>query len=166
MGFGLSPALITGKVDAALGAFWNYEGVDLRLRGQAAADHPHREGRRADLQRARPRGERGRPEVATPTRSAPSSGRSHAERAICAATPSSAIQGLLKANPDLDPKLQRASVAVTLPLFFPPEGKPFGWQDPSQWDEFSAWMKENQLLENAPDLAASFKNDLLPGTGL
>ena len=38
---------------------------------------------------------------------------------------------------------------VTLPLFFPPEGKPFGWQDPGQWDAFSAWMKENQLLENA-----------------
>ena len=55
---------------------------------------------------------------------------------------------------------------VTLPLFFPPEGKPFGWQDPGQWDEFSAWMKENQLLENAPDPAASFKNDLLPGAGL
>src|SRR6185436_18411518 len=34
VGFGFSPALITGKIDAALGAFWNYEGVDLRLRGK------------------------------------------------------------------------------------------------------------------------------------
>ncbi len=58
------------------------------------------------------------------------------------------------------------SVKVTLPLFFPPEGEPFGWQDPAQWDEFSAWMKDNQLLENAPDPAASFTNDLLPGAGL
>ena len=34
VGFGFNPALITGKIDAALGAFWNYEGVDLRLRGK------------------------------------------------------------------------------------------------------------------------------------
>ena len=42
--------------------------LELRGRGpaaarQAPADHPHREGRRADLQRAGPGGERGRPQV-------------------------------------------------------------------------------------------------------
>ena len=34
VGFGLNPALLTGKVDATLGAFWNYEGVDLKRRGR------------------------------------------------------------------------------------------------------------------------------------
>ena len=34
VGFAFSPALITGKIDAALGAFWNYEGTELRLRGK------------------------------------------------------------------------------------------------------------------------------------
>ena len=57
-------------------------------------------------------------------------------------------------------------VDVTLPLFFPPEGKPFGWQDPAQWDTFSAWMKKNDLLENPPDPAAAHDNTLLPGAGL
>ena len=57
-------------------------------------------------------------------------------------------------------------VEVTLPLFFPPEGKPFGWQDPEQWDTFSAWMKENDLLEHPPDPAAAHDNKLLPGAGL
>ena len=55
---------------------------------------------------------------------------------------------------------------VTLPLFFPPEGKPFGWQDPAQWDTFSAWMKKNGLLEHPPDPAAAHNNTLLPGAGL
>jgi putative hydroxymethylpyrimidine transport system substrate-binding protein len=32
VGFNLNPALLTRKVDATLGGFWNYEGVDLRLR--------------------------------------------------------------------------------------------------------------------------------------
>jgi hypothetical protein len=55
---------------------------------------------------------------------------------------------------------------VTLPLFFPPKGKPFGWHDPAAWDTFSAWMKENNLLEQPPDPAASYENGLLPGAGL
>ena len=45
--------------------------------------------------------------------------------------PDDALDGLLEANPDLDPGLQRARSKVTLPLFSPPEGKPYGWQDPA-----------------------------------
>ena len=37
--------------------------------------------------------------------------------------PERAIDGLLEANPDLDPELQREVVDVTLPLFFPPGGQ-------------------------------------------
>ena len=67
---------------------------------------------------------------------------------------------------DLDPDLQRASVKVTLPLFLPPEGRPFGWQDPEEWDAFGAWMQEKNLLENPPDVRSSYDNGLLPGSGL
>ena len=34
VGFNLVPAMLGGKVDATLGAFWNYEGVDLQRRGR------------------------------------------------------------------------------------------------------------------------------------
>ena len=34
VGFNLVPAMLSGKVDATLGAFWNYEGVDLQRRGR------------------------------------------------------------------------------------------------------------------------------------
>ena len=44
--------------------------------------------------------------------------------------PEAGLKGLLDANPDLDPELQRAVVDVTLPLFQPPRDKPYGWQDP------------------------------------
>src|ERR687887_18983 len=37
VGFNLVPALATHKVDAILGGYWNYEGVQLRL----AKKHPH-----------------------------------------------------------------------------------------------------------------------------
>jgi putative hydroxymethylpyrimidine transport system substrate-binding protein len=165
VGFGFSPALITGKIDAALGAFWNYEGVDLRLRGK-----------RPRIIRIEEAGVPTYNELVLVANADALKRDSDKIRAFIGAIsrgtrdlrrdPSSAIEGLLKANPDLDPRLQRASVRVTLPLFFPPEGKPFGWQDPSQWDAFSAWMKENQLLENPPDPRSSFDNGLLPGAGL
>jgi putative hydroxymethylpyrimidine transport system substrate-binding protein len=165
VGFGFNPALITRKIDAALGAFWNYEGVDLRLRGK-----------RPRVIRIEKAGVPSYNELVLVANEAALESDADKIRAFIGAIsrgtrdlrrdPNMAIDGLLEANPDLDPKLQRASVEVTLPLFFPPEGKPFGWQDPAQWDEFSAWMKDNQLLESAPDPAASFKNDLLPGAGL
>jgi hypothetical protein len=51
------------------------------------------------------------------------------------------IRDLLEANRDLDEKLQREALRVTLPLFFPPGNRPFGWQDPRQWEAFAAWMR-------------------------
>ena len=165
VGFAFSPALITGKIDAALGAFWNYEGTELRLRGKrpriirmeeagvptynelvlvANADALQRDG---DKIRA--------------FIGALSRGVRDLE-----ADPDDAIDGLLEANPDLDPELQRAVVRVTLPLFFPPADKPFGWQNPAEWDAFSAWMEDNRLLENPADPRAAHDNELLPGAGL
>jgi putative hydroxymethylpyrimidine transport system substrate-binding protein len=165
VGFSLTPALLTGKVDAVLGAFWNYEGTELKLKGKrpriirvedagvptynelvlvANADALERDGDkiRAFIG-ALSRGVRD-----------------------LRANPDEAIDGLLEANPDLDPELQRAVVKVTLPLFLAPEGKPFGWQDPAEWDAFGAWMQEKNLLARPPDVRASYDNRLLPGSGL
>jgi putative hydroxymethylpyrimidine transport system substrate-binding protein len=165
VGFGFSPALITGKIDAALGAFWNYEGQELKLRGK-----------RPRIIRIDEAGVPTYNELVLVANQSSLERDSDKLRAFIGAIsrgtrdlrrdPDKAIDGLLDANPDLDPELQRASVKVTLPLFFPPDDKPFGWQDPAQWDEFAAWMKDSQLLENPPDPAASYDNDLLPGAGL
>jgi putative hydroxymethylpyrimidine transport system substrate-binding protein len=165
VGFGFSPALLTGKIDAALGAFWNYEGQDLKLRGK-----------RPRIIRIEDAGVPTYNELVLVANETALESEADKIRAFIGAVsrgtrdlrrdPGRAIDGLLEANPDLDARLQRASVKVTLPLFFPPEGKPFGWHDPGQWDEFSAWMKDNQLLDNPPEPGSSFDNDLLPGAGL
>ncbi len=165
VGFGFSAALLTGKVDATLGAFWNYEGTELKLRGrppkiiriEEAGVPPYNElvlvANEDALERDGPKIRAFIGALSRGTRDL----RSDRD---------TAIDGLLDANPDLDPELQRAVVDVTLPLFFPPKGKPFGWHDPAAWDTFSAWMKENNLLEQPPDPAASYQNGLLPGAGL
>jgi putative hydroxymethylpyrimidine transport system substrate-binding protein len=165
VGFGLVPALLTRKVDAVLGAFWNYEGTQLRL------EHKH-----PRIIRIEDAGVPTYNELVLVAKADTLERDRDKIRAFIGALsrgtrdlredPDKAVEGLLEANPDLDPKLQRAVVKVTLPLFFPPHGKPFGWQDPDQWDAFAAWMKDNKLLEQPPDVRASFDNDLLPGSGL
>jgi putative hydroxymethylpyrimidine transport system substrate-binding protein len=165
VGFSLTPALLTGRVDAVLGAFWNYEGTELRLKGK-----------RPRIIRMDEAGVPTYNELVLVANERSLKRNAETIRAFIGALfrgtrdlredPDEAIDGLLEANPDLDPELQRAVVKVTLPLFFPPQGRPFGWQDPQQWDAFSAWMKDNRLLEHPPDAKASFDNELLPGSGL
>jgi putative hydroxymethylpyrimidine transport system substrate-binding protein len=77
--------------------------------------------------------------------------------------PDAGLKGLLEANRDLDPKLQRAVVKVTLPLFQPPRGKPFGWQEPKEWNSFAKWMRDNELLEETVDAEGAFTNEYLAG---
>ena len=54
---------------------------------------------------------------------------------------------------------------MTLPLFQPPRGKPYGWQDPKEWNDFAHWMRDNELLENLIDAEGAFTNEYLPGEG-
>jgi putative hydroxymethylpyrimidine transport system substrate-binding protein len=161
VGFNLSGALLAKKVDAVLGAFWNYEGTDLRLRGRnpqilrieqagvptydelVLVANADREDER--IKRFMAALERGTEDLRR--------------------NPAAGLKGLLDANPDLDPELQRAVVDVTLPLFQPPRGKPYGWQDPGEWNDFARWMRDNELLENLIDAEGAFTNEYLPGEG-
>ena len=54
---------------------------------------------------------------------------------------------------------------MTLPLFGPPSGKPYGWQDPKEWNAFARWMRDNELLENVVDARGAYTNEYLPGAG-
>jgi putative hydroxymethylpyrimidine transport system substrate-binding protein len=165
VGFNLNPALLTNKVDATLGGYWNYEGLQLQQQ--------HRKPRIIPVDKA------GVPTydelVLVANEDALDRDKDKIRAFIGAVSrgaralrrdPSQGIQGLLKANRDLDPKLQRAAVSLTLPLFFPPKGKPFGYQDPGAWDEFTGWMRDNHLLTKTPSAKGAFTNELLPGSGL
>jgi putative hydroxymethylpyrimidine transport system substrate-binding protein len=164
VGFNLVPALVSHKVDAILGGYWNYEGVQLRL----AKKHPH-------ILRLEQVGVPNYNELVLVANAdgleqngknihrflgALARGVKFLER-----DQSAGVDALLKANPDLDAALQRASVKVTLPAFLPPAGKPFGWQDPAQWGAFATWMHKNGILKGSGATGA-FTNQELPGEGL
>jgi putative hydroxymethylpyrimidine transport system substrate-binding protein len=165
VGFNFTPALLTGRVEATLGAFWNYEGVQLRL-----------DGRKPRIIRMEQAGVPTYDELVLVANESALERDGGKIRAFVSALargtrqlardPGRGVQALLDANPDLDPKLQRAAVEVTLPLFLPARGRPFGWQAPGEWQAFTAWMRENRLLTEIPDAGGAFTNDYLPGQGL
>jgi len=166
VGFNLVPAMLSKKVDATLGAFWNYEGVQLDQQGkdpsiirmEQAGVPTYAElivvARREDVANRGPEFRRFMAAL----------GRGYA--AARDDVPR-AVDALLKANPDLDADLQAAAVKATLPVFFPAgDKKPFGWQSPREWNAYGNWMYANKLLSKPPDAGRALTNEFLPGEGI
>jgi putative hydroxymethylpyrimidine transport system substrate-binding protein len=166
VGFNLVPAMLSGQVDATLGGFWNYEGIQLRLMHKHPLVTPvDRAGVptydelvlavRED--EARKQGQMLRALVQALSRG---------QREV-RADPAAATQTVLAANPSLPKRLQLESVKQTLPATEPPAGKPFGWQDPQAWAAFGSWMFGHRLLSNDPGAGLPpFTNEFLPGQGI
>jgi putative hydroxymethylpyrimidine transport system substrate-binding protein len=163
VGFNLNQALLTRKVDATLGGFLNYEAVELRQRKRSPVVIP------VDKVGV-PRYD----ELVFVTSEAAAEDNGDAIRSFLGAVARGThdlrrepVAALLRANPDLDRKLQRESVRILLAqkLFRPPAGKPFGYQEPKQWRAFARFMKDSGLLNGTRGAAGAFTNELLPGQG-
>jgi putative hydroxymethylpyrimidine transport system substrate-binding protein len=166
LGFNLVPALVSKKVDAVLGMFWNVEGVQL-ARG-------HRKPRILRMEQigvptynelivvAREQDVRSRGALLRRFMRALARGHQRLRSDVAAG-----VDPLVKANPDLDRKLQTAQVKATLPVFFPTDSKrPFGFQDPEQWRRYATWMADNGLIPSADTVQRAFTNEFLPGEGI
>jgi putative hydroxymethylpyrimidine transport system substrate-binding protein len=165
VGASLLPAMLSGKVDATLGAFWNVEGVELRQRGRKPVVVPvDRLGVPAYDELVLVANERdldGKRDDLRLFIGALAKGAREARR-----DPRGAATALLDANKDLKAKLARESVRVTLPALFPSGDRPWGYIDPAEWRLYGAWMFGHQLLKERPVTDEAFNNDLLPGEGL
>lgn len=165
VGFNLVPAMLSKRVDATLGAFWNYEGVELqRERKDPTIIRMERAGVPeynelvivAREEFARERGELIRRFLQALARGADAVRKD----------PEAGVEPLLSANKDLDRGLQLASVRRTLPVFFPQErDRPFGWQDAAKWAVYSRWMLDAKLVRRLPSPRA-LTNEFLPGEGV
>jgi putative hydroxymethylpyrimidine transport system substrate-binding protein len=165
VGFNLVPSLLSKKVDAVLGAYWNIEAVEL------AREHKDPTVIRIDdvgvptyqelvfAARQDYVGEQG--EVVRRFMQALARG-AEAMRA----DPNVAVDALVAANKDLDRDTQLAMIRKTLPVFFPAAGKPFGWMDPTEWARYGHWMQDNELVSNPPDAQRALTNEFLPGQGI
>jgi putative hydroxymethylpyrimidine transport system substrate-binding protein len=166
VGFNLVPALLGKKADAVLGAFWNYEGVDLQRRGRDPV-----------ILRMENLGVPTYDELimVAQRETLDTAGASRLRRFISATAaglrlvrddPTVGVDALLKADKGLDRGLQEAAIKATLPVFFPKPDKPWGWMEPVEWANYERWMRANQLLKRPPSEAPPLTNEFLPGEGL
>jgi putative hydroxymethylpyrimidine transport system substrate-binding protein len=166
VGFKLTQAMLSKQVDATLGAFWNYEGVDLQrrdrdpeiLRMEDLGVPTYNElvfvTRRGDLDEAG---------AARLRRFLQATARGHE---LLKERPQVGVDALLAADGGLDRGLQEAVVKATLPVFFPEdEERPFGYQDPREWAAYERWMRDAGLITR-PAGRAPLTNEFLPGEGL
>jgi putative hydroxymethylpyrimidine transport system substrate-binding protein len=166
VGFNLVPAMISKKVAATLGAYWNYEGIQL------ARDHKKPVILRMD-------------QLGVPTydelivvarrESLDTAGASRLRRFLNATAagyrllrkdPSIGVNALAQASHGIDKGLQLASIQATLPVFFPKDpANPWGWQDITAWARYERWMRANHLLKRPPLESPPLTNEFLAGQG-
>ncbi|WP_217915839.1 ABC transporter substrate-binding protein [Miltoncostaea marina] len=160
VGFNLSPALASGRVDAVIGAYWNVELVELERQGvEASALRLEQHGvpdydelvvvtsdevarDRPDLVRAFLRGLR-------------------AGQDWAATDETGAVEHLLAANPDLQEDTLREQVHLTAPLLSP-DDEPTLHLDREEWRAFAGWMLESGLLSRPVDVEAVARPEFLP----
>jgi putative hydroxymethylpyrimidine transport system substrate-binding protein len=167
VGFNLVPAMLSGKVAATLGGFWNYEAIQLQqLHKQPLTIPVDRAGvpQYDELVLVVREGQarRGGQDLRAFLHAL-----AQGEREV-RANPAAAAALVVKANPSLDPALQLASIERTLPATLPAEhSKPIGWQDPAAWASFASWMFTHRLLVRQPSSGLPpFTNEFLPGQGI
>ncbi len=166
VGFNLVPALLSKRVDATLGAFWNVEGVELERRKRdpkiLRMDELGVPTYNELVIVARENDVRTNGKVLRRFLQALARGHQAVRDDLDAG-----VDALVEANPDLERGLQRAQVRATLPVFFPAErDRPFGFHDRGEWQRYTAWMRENDLLKRPPDSERAFTNEFLPGEGV
>lgn len=164
VGFNLIPSLLSKKADATLGAYWNYEGVELA-----------RKKKDPQILRMEDVGVPTYDELVVVTREQDVRDRGPLLRRFMLALqsgalavradPAAGVDPLIAASKGLDRGLQLASVKATTDAFFPAKAsRPYGWQDPQEWKRYGDWMFRNKLVQTAPT-AAAFTNEFLPGEG-
>jgi putative hydroxymethylpyrimidine transport system substrate-binding protein len=167
VGFNLVPSMLSKKVDATLGAFWNYEGVQLQrqhkdpkiIRMDEVGVPTYQElVFVADTDRLQ---EKGVGSVMRRFLQAVSRG----AKAI-RADPNVGADALVTADSDLDRGLQLAAIKATLPVFFPENASfPWGYMNADEWRAYGQWMLDNKLVKTLPT-ATSITNEFLPGRGI
>ncbi len=166
VGANLVPAMLSGRVDATLGAYWNVEAIQLAQMHK----HPH-------VIRMNQVGVPSYDELVLVVRASEINERIDFVRRLVQAMargyqavrrdPQAAVRNLVSANPSLDPKFQLASVRATLPAFFPANASnPWGWMDPTQWNSYGQWMLNQHLITSVNAVTDASTNELLPGQGV
>jgi putative hydroxymethylpyrimidine transport system substrate-binding protein len=160
IGFDLVPGLVSGRVDASLGAFWTHEPI---LAAQ--------EGFPTGMLRVDDWGVPPYYELILVANEEDLASRSERIEGFLRATrrgyqdaiadPEAALAALQAASPELDVEVETEGLQLLIPVWTDADGQ-FGTQTAQQWQDYAAWMAENGLIPADLDVAAAWAGDLAP----
>jgi len=160
VGFDLVPALLSGTVDAVVGAYWTHESILMEL-----------EGHSVNIMRMEDWGVPDFYELILVTSESNLSERSDLVNKFvqafrkgfefAEANPQDSITTLIDANPEtINEPLERKGVELLQPLWM--DGvSTFGWQDGERWEHFSDWMKRRGLIDDDLVASSAFTNEFV-----
>lgn len=160
IGFDLVPGVISGRVDAALGAFWTHEPILAAQEGFATdmlrvddwGVPPYYEliivANEEDLTTQRERIDG----FLRATR------RGYQDALI---DPEAALAALQAASPEVDVAVETEGLQLLIPAWTDANGQ-FGTQTTQQWQDYAAWMADNGLIPADLDVAAAWAGNLVP----
>ncbi len=166
LGFNLTQPLIASRVDASLGAFWNYEAIELE-----------RQKKKPITVKVEDLGVPTYNELVLTATEDTVAKRGPVVRRFVQAigfgakavqeNPAAGIDPIMAASKGLDRGLQEASLKATLPVMFPEDdAHPFGWMDTTAWANYARWMESKDLITNSRVAARAITNEYLAGEGV
>ena len=161
VGFDLVPALISGKVDAIVGAYWVHESILIK----------HQTGQDPIILKMEEWGVPDFYELVLVTNEETIRDRPELVRAFLGAVikgyrdaadePAHAVDTLVDSNPEVDRNLEEQSLGLLVPLWL--EGVPaFGWQTSEKWKNFIVWMESQDDLSLPVAFSDAFTNEFIP----
>lgn len=161
VGFDLVPALLSGKVDAVVGAYWVHESILIRQQGEEVTILRMEEWSVPDFYElvlvASEKMLEDKPDMVQRFVRAVVRGYQEA-----AADPEAALDVLLKGtDAEVDEAIERPGVQVLAPLW--QAGPSVGWQTSERWTEFADWLYANGLADAPIDGTQAFTNRFVAG---
>lgn len=158
--FNLVPALISGRVDAVMGAYWTHETILAEREGYAVAILRVEEWGVPDYYElvmvTNEETVVNQPELVTAFLRALQRGY---EAAI--ADPQAALDALVAAYPGTDRAVEEEGLRLLVPVWTN-EVPIFGTQTPERWEAHANWMKERGLIPDDLDVGRAYTTALLP----
>jgi len=158
--FNLIPAVLSGQVDAVMGAFRNVETIIAEQEGHAVNSMPVEKWGVPDYY-----------ELVLVASEATIAKRSSFVTAFLGAVqkgfsdaiadPSAALGALAAASPELDKVVAEKGIEFLIPDW-KSASPAFGAQSPERWSGYADWMKSRQLIPAGLDANAAFTTTLLP----
>ncbi len=159
IGWNISESLISGKVDAVIGAYWTHESIHMENIG-----HP------VNVMRIE---EWGVPDhyelVLVTSEDYLEDNADVAERLVRAVKrgfeeaiedPQAGVDTLVAENEEIDEKIDRPGADLLQPMWQLPGGGGFGTQETERWNSFVQWMKDNGMIDPSLDASAAYRNDI------